>query len=192
MSPADVLLDFVVWIAQVARGIISERTESFVASERSRDWAPEMADAARQIGLVETDRRVDSVDARAPGLHVRISRYVEQETTGTRVQLWGPNLAPGLTLRREGDSLLGQRSSKEIEVGDRAFDRAVAVQGSPALALALLDAELRRAVAGLVQGRLELRGHPPLWISGGLSAGVLRVDLPDRVPALAAAVGRWR
>jgi HEAT repeat protein len=100
------------------------------------------------------------------------------------VQLWGPSLAPGLTLRREGDSLLGQRSSKEIEVGDRAFDRAVAVQGSPALALALLDAELRRAVAGLVQGRLELRGHPPLWISGGLSAGVLRVDLPDRVPHL--------
>jgi HEAT repeat protein len=187
MPVADAVLGvvaFVVWIALVARGILSERTESFVASERSRDWAPELAEAARQVGLVETERGVDSVDARAPGLHIRISRYVEQETAGTRVQLWGPGLGPGLTLRREGDSFLGRRDPKEIEIGDSAFDRAVAIQGSPALALALLDPDMRRAVAGLVQGRLELRGHRPLWISGRLAAGVLRVDLPDRVPHL--------
>ncbi len=187
MSPADVLLGavfFVVWTALVARDILSERTERLVASERSRDWTAALADAARQAGLVETDRGVDSVDARAPGLHVRISRYVEQETPGTRVQLSGPGLAPGLTLRREGDSFLGRRDPKEIEIGDGAFDRAVAIQGPPALALGLLDAELRRAVAGLVHGRLELRGHPPLWISGRLASGVLRVDLPDRVPHL--------
>ena len=174
----------VVWTALMARRIISEKPEIFVESERRRDWAPELADAARQVDLVETERGVDSVDARAPGLRVRISRYVEQETAGTRVQLSGPGLAPGLTLRREGDSFLGRRDPKEIEIGDGAFDRAVAIQGSPALALALLDPEMRRAVAGLVQGRLELRGHRPLWVSGRLTAGVLRVDLPDRVPRL--------
>ena len=45
------------------------------------------------------------------------------------MEIWGPRLAPELTLRREGAGFLGRRSPKEIEVGDDGFDEVVSVQG---------------------------------------------------------------
>jgi hypothetical protein len=73
------------------------------------------------------------------------------------------------------------RDRRDVLLGDNAFDETVTVQGPEALALALLDSDTRRGVASLIAGRLDLPGHPPLWVSGRVSWGVLRLDLADAV-----------
>ncbi len=99
------------------------------------------------------------------------------------LEIAGPGLAPGLTLGPEpARALFGRRSPREIEVGDDDFDREVSVQGPPAVALAVLDASTRHVVRTLLRGRFEVPGHRPLWVTGRLDEGVLRVTVPERVP----------
>jgi HEAT repeat protein len=81
---------------------------------------------------------------------------------------------------RDLRDLRGLRDLKEIEIGDEDFDKQVSVQGPPALALALLDGDMRRTIRAMLRGRLEVRGHRPLWASGRLEDGALRVDVPER------------
>ena len=138
--------------------------------------------AAREAGLSDNVRWGDGVLTGSSGqLQVRLSLYQEGEFGGTRVEVWSPSLAPNLTLRAEGvGALLGLRDRKEIEVGDEDFDRQVSIRGTPALALALLDPETRRTLRAMLRGRLVVRGHSPLWASGRLEEGVLRIDVPER------------
>ena len=181
MSPWDlVTIGFVALV-----GLGSVVANAIQVRRRQRERIAFWSATAREAGWSAIAQAKSSVlEARAGGLQLQISSYAEQETEWTRVEIWGPRLAPELTLRREGAGFLGRRSPKEIEVGDEGFDEVVSVQGPLTLALALLDPDLRHAVATLVGGRLNLRGHRPLWVSGQLDAGVLRLDIPEHVPQL--------
>ena len=180
MSPWDlVTIGFVALFglgSVVAKAILVRRRER----ERIAFWSA----TAREAGWSEIAQAGATLEARTDAFRLRISSYAENETEWTRVEIWGPQLAPELTLRREGLGFLGRRSAKEIEIGDDGFDKEVSVQGPLTLALALLNPDLRHAVATLVGGRLDLRGHRPLWVTGQLDAGVLRLDLPEHVPQL--------
>jgi len=137
--------------------------------------------AAGEAGLSGIEPSGGGLTASSGSLRVRLSSYHEREERGTCVEVWSPRLAPNLTLRAEGvGAFLGVRDRKEIEVGDEDFDRQVSVRGTPALALALLDPEMRRTVRAMLRGRLVVRGHSPLWASGRLEEGVLRIDVPAR------------
>jgi HEAT repeat protein len=66
---------------------------------------------------------------------------------------------------------------REVEVGDFEFDDAAWVEGTPALAHAVLDRSARRALQALCQGRLDLPGHSPMAAKGRLENGILRIEL---------------
>jgi len=150
-----------------------------IARARMAEWRS----AAQEAGLTDIVRRGAGVLTGASGsLRIQISRYEEDKASGTRVEITAPRLPPNLTLRREGlRTYLGFRDRKEIEVGDAVFDDHVSVQGPPAVALALLDPDMRRTVDRMLSGRLEVRGHKPLWATGWLAGGVLRTQ--ERSPA---------
>jgi len=140
-------------------------------------------EAAREAGLATIAETDDGVlSTKAGGLRVRFSQSLSQEG-GTRLEIDGRGLA-GLTLRPEPRGLLATRSPREIELGDDEFDREVSVQGLTTLALAVLDAPTRHAVRTLLRGPFQPRGHRPLWITGMLDDGLLRIDVPPRVPRL--------
>jgi hypothetical protein len=142
-------------------------------------------ESARGAGLSRIQESGSTLTGYSGTLLVRLTEPGEQEPSGTRLEIAGPGLAPGLTLGPEpARALFGRRSPREIEVGDDDFDQEVSVQGPPAVALAVLDASTRHAVRTLLRGRLEVPGHRPLWVSGRLDEGVLRVTVPERVPGL--------
>lgn len=142
-------------------------------------------EAASDAGLSEIQESGSTLTGYSGKLLVRLTELGEEERSGTRVEIAGPGLAPGLTLGPEpARALFGSRSPREIEVGDDDFDREVSVQGPPAVALAALDSSTRRVVRTLMSGRFEVPGHRPLWVSGRLDEGVLRVQVPERAPGL--------
>ena len=156
---------------------------------RRREQVAFWREAAGQAALSGVEVSADSLTGSTASFLVRLSNYGAAEFCGTRLEITSPRLAPGLTLRPEGPAtvfdrdlrdLRSLRDLKEIEIGDEDFDKQVSVQGPPALALALLDADMRRTIRAMLRGRLEVRGHRPLWASGRLEDGALRVDLPER------------
>jgi hypothetical protein len=160
----------------VRDGLAARRRES----ERTAVWAG----AARAAGLTAIEARGAALEARAGDIQLRITPNYELSYEGTRLELWGPRFAPGLSLRLEAG---GPRPNpREVEVGAEAFDRKVSIEGSPALALALLDPATREALVALLMGRLEVRGRPRLVVSH-LDDGVLRIDIP--APAAAGLSG---
>jgi HEAT repeat protein len=178
MTPADLLAYAMVALFGVAPVVVS----AFLIRLRDRERMAFWGKAAREAGLSAIEPRSGLLEARSGPLEVRIRAYQSEHTAGTRVEVWGPRLAAGLTLRPEGEgTILGRRDRKEIEIGDEDFDQAVSVHGPSALALALLDSDMRRAVASLMRGRLGLPGHRRFWASGRLEHGVLRIDLPEEV-----------
>jgi HEAT repeat protein len=178
MTPADLLAYAMVALFGVAPVVVS----AFLIRLRDRERMEFWGKAARDAGLSAIEPRHGLLEARSGPLEVRIRPYQSEDTAGTRVEIWGPRLAAGLTLRPEGEgTILGRRDRKEIEIGDEAFDKGVSVHGPTALALALLDSDIRRAVASLMRGRLDLPGHRPFWVSGRFEHGVLRIDLPEVV-----------
>jgi hypothetical protein len=177
MTPLEVVavLSFGATIA----GIIM--SSYFVAAREARQRMESRRGWAAEAGVTDLVDRGDAVLIGSAGpFRVQLSDYVDDEVHGTRVEIWAPRMATGLRLGPEGLGAALFRSRKEIEVGDDAFDRAVSVQGPPALALALLDDVLRSSVSSLVGGRLHLPGHTALWASGRLIDGVLRIDVPQR------------
>ena len=126
-----------------------------------------------------------ALSGRAGNLRVRLSRYEGGGAYGTRIVVSGPGLpaerdgaARGLRADRSGDAHV-----REIEIGDEGFDHAAWVEGPPALVRSLLDADTRRTLRGLFEGRLERPRLSPFWAEGRLDEGVLRVDVPEVVPA---------
>jgi HEAT repeat protein len=150
-----------------------------VARRRLTRWR----EAAREAGLGSIDEIGGAVRSYSGKLLVRLGEHPDWPRV-TEVEVAGPGLAPRLTLRPEaGDA------SREVEVGDDAFDREVGVQGPPAVALALLDATTRQAVRTLMRGPFEVEGHGPLRITGRVERGLLRIWVPPsegqaRLPAV--------
>ena len=178
MTPADFLAYVMVALFGMAPVVVS----AFLIRLRDREQMAFWSRAAREAGLSAIEPRRGLLEARSGPLEVRIRSYQSDDTAGTRVEVWGPRLAPGLTLRPEGEgTTLGRRDRKEIEIGDEAFDNVVSVHGPSALALALLDPVVRGAVASLMRGRLSLPAHRQFWASGRFEHGVLRIDVPEEV-----------
>jgi hypothetical protein len=147
------------------------------AGNRLRLWR----DAARAAGLSRIEEETTALTGWAGELRVRFARYEDASARGTRLTIAG-GLPKELTIRPQS---LGAtvRGAHESEIGDAAFDRAAWVEGPPALARAVLDAEARRALGALLTGRLEQPGRSTFWAFGQLENGVLRVDVPEVTPA---------
>lgn len=136
--------------------------------------------AARAAGLVRVERRASELSGWKGRVHVRVSYYDAGDAPGTRLVLSGPGLADGLTIRPEtfGTSLRAAVGEREVEIGDGAFDRAAWIQGSPALAHALLDPRTREALRSVFDGYLQWSGAMPFLASASFDDGVLRIDVP--------------
>ena len=143
--------------------------------------------AARTAGLQGVQESRDELAGFAGRLEVSLEPFSAPEGRGTRITVRGPTMAAGLTVRPEGvgSAMRLARGVREVEVGHDVFDAAAWVEGSPALALAVLDARTRQSLRALFDGQLERPGHSPFFASGRLEHGVLRVDVldaPPRVP----------
>ena len=96
----------------------------------------------------------------------------------------GPATRPGADASPRGSGLPRPAIAQRDRDRRRRLRQGGLGPGPANAGLALLDPDLRHAVATLVGGRLDLRGHRPLWVSGQLDGGVLRLDLPEHVPQL--------
>jgi HEAT repeat protein len=142
-------------------------------------------DAARAAGLGGVEDTAGGLTGWAGPLRVRLTGFADRESRGTRITVACPGPPAGLTVRPEGllTAVRGVRGIREVEIGHDTFDAAAWVEGPPAVARAVLDAGNRKALRALFDGRLERRGHSPFWVSGQLEDGVLRIDVPEVVPA---------
>jgi hypothetical protein len=140
-------------------------------------------EAARASGLGAVEETEEDLAGWVGPLRVRLSRYRTQEVSGTRISIRGPSLPADVTVRPEGfGASIRGLDVREIEIGDEGFDRAAWVEGPPALVRSLLDAETRRSIRGLFEGRLERPRHSPFWATGRFDDGVLRIDVPEEFP----------
>ena len=169
--------------AAVVWGLVGVAVRRY--QERRVQWRLAFwSEAARKAGLSSIETLGLTLTGYSDKLLVRLTELGEQESNGTRVEIAGPGLAPGLTLGPEQPTLFASRNPREIEVGDDDFDGEVSVQGPPAVALAVLDTSTRHVVRTLLRGRFAVPGHRPLWVTGRLDEGVLRVTVPERAPGL--------
>jgi hypothetical protein len=138
-------------------------------------------EAARAAGVTGVSPSRRSLRGHVGSLSLRISRYANFEEVGTRVSISGPELGR-LAVRPQvvGATLQGTRGVREVETGDDAFDAAAWVEGTPAVAQAILGAANRRALGALLQGRLERKGEAPFLARGHLEGGALVLEVPDR------------
>ena len=164
------------------RAVLARIRALFGASEAQvRGWR----EAARAAGVVELEPSAGGLAGWAGPLRVRLSRYADSESSGTRITVSGPAMPAGLTIRPEGlvSAIRGARGVREVEVGHDTFDAAAWVEGNATVARAVLDASTRGALRALFGGRLERPGRTPFWASGCLEGGVLRVDVPRSAPS---------
>ena len=138
---------------------------------------------AERLGLREVTAEHPLVSeprltGRADRRRVRFGRFkVGKRSSFTRLTV---ESGSGLTLRAErpNDLLsqdllsIGRRREREVELGDEVFDAAVEVRGAPERVRALLDAETRAAVLGMLGGQIHRPGQRPLVLRG-------RVELVD-------------
>jgi hypothetical protein len=116
---------------------------------RARVWRA----TARSLGLTGVTGQDSSkaLEGARGARRVRFERIERKEHKGTRVIVTSDS---GITLQREDwATALGKSLGKaETEIGDPDFDREIYVRGEPAVLRAVLDAETRGAVRGLVIG----------------------------------------
>jgi HEAT repeat protein len=146
--------------------------------------------AAQAVRLTSVEEARSTLAGWAGNLHVRLSRYEDARACGTRVTISGPGVSKELTIRPQA---LGAtvRGAPDDEIGDASFDSAAWVEGPPALARAVLDADTRRTLKGLLEGRLDQPGRPTFWASGALVRGVLLVDVPEITPGSRGTRADW-
>jgi hypothetical protein len=178
-----------------------------VTAERRRAHLRIWDVAAKRVGLTEVVPAEggffagESVTGRSGPLQVRLESYRHGKYEhGTKIVVTGlGHGAGGLSLRREGLSTAFEKrfiGEREIEIGDPAFDEEYYVQGQAPLALAILDAETRRGLAGLLRGRVTVAGRETVEIGPSLSDGILEVRIKEsgfsgnreRVPQILAGV----
>jgi hypothetical protein len=157
------------------------------ARARARAWRA----AADAVGLTEaTSSSLLGVETGLTGrvglLRVALERYRRgRHEKGTRVVIDGlGHPSYEFALRKEGvgsaiEKVFGER---EIELGDREFDRRAYIHGSPRVVQAVLDAETRGLVGELIAGRIPT-GDPtpgePLKARVAVSDGALRAEIPE-------------
>jgi len=86
-------------------------------------------------------------------------------------------------LRAEGvgSTLAKALGDRELETGDERFDKVAYIQGSPPTVLAVLDAETRRRLMGLLQGEVETGGAADvLKARVAVVDGTLQADLSEQ------------
>src|SRR5262245_31650176 len=158
---------------------------SFFWRPNNRRLLERWQQAAKDAGLSAIEVFPSVVTGYRGTLLVRIREFADERGHGTQLEIAGPGLAPGLTLRREPRSVFSsERHPREIEIGDVAVDNEVSVLGTPEMALAVLDPATRSAVRTLVRGPFEPPGQPPLPVTGELNHGVLQVDVRGRAPSI--------
>src|SRR5512132_388789 len=91
--------------------------------------------AALELGLEAVEESDGMLDARSGPIRVRISHSGSRQ--GTLFSFWGPAVPTDLVVWPETPDDRSPRE-REIEVGDAEFDSAARVEGSPALAHAVL------------------------------------------------------
>jgi HEAT repeat protein len=158
-----------------------------MASNRRWDQLRKWEKAARSADLegVETEMGPTmAVTGRSGPLRVRLEEHRRGPmTVAMRITIDGlGHGSPGMTLRREGvrSALAKAVGESEIEVGADSFDREVYVQGPDPLVRAVLGAETRHIVRGLLDGLLRLPGGEIVDVQGALDDGGLRIEVPDR------------
>jgi HEAT repeat protein len=122
--------------------------------------------------------------ARSGLLRVSFERYQRgRSEKGTRIVIDGlGHPSYEFALRKEG---VGSRIEKafgerEIELGDPEFDRRAYIHGSPRVVHAILDAETRRLVGELIDGRISTEDSTePLKGRVAVSDGALRAEIPE-------------
>jgi hypothetical protein len=179
-GPAGVIADFVATALRELRAAVAE-----ALGAPSPRLLAAWREAARAAGLGAVEESQGGLAGWAGPLRVRLERCGDSESgVGTRITVSGPAMPAGLTVRPEslGSRIRGVRGVREVEVGHDTFDAAAWVEGSATLARAVLDADVRRALRALLDGRLEQPGRSPFFASGRLEDGVLRLDVPDAPP----------
>lgn len=128
-----------------------------------------------------------SLSGIAGGLPVRLEPLARGEHgDGIRVCIGGLQHRPfELAFRREdlGTAFSKAIGERDIEIGDAAFDESVYLGGSPAVAHAVLDADVRLLVLRLLQGRIQVPGSvASLGFDGRawLSDGWLYAEISER------------
>jgi hypothetical protein len=178
-----------------------------VTSERRRAQLRAWRQAAQRAGLTGVEEAEGGIfegaflRGRSGELVVRLEGYRRGKYVhGTKIVITGlGHGAGGLSLRHEGLSTAIEKrfiGEREIEVGDPSFDAEYYVQGRAPLAVALLDPETRRGVAGLMRGRVSIPGGPSIDVGPSLSDGVLEVQIKEsgftgnreRIPQILVAV----
>jgi hypothetical protein len=122
--------------------------------------------------------------ARLGLLRVSFERYQRgRSEKGTRIVIDGlghPSYEFALRKEGVGSAIEKAFGEREIELGDRAFDRRAYVHGSPRVVHAILDAETRRIVGELIDGRIVTEDPgEPLEGRVAVSDGALRAELPE-------------
>jgi HEAT repeat protein len=158
------------WLARGGSSILSS------SAARREAWRR----AARAVGLARVEESSGGLSGWAGRVRVTLSSLETGGVPATRLVLNGPGMADGLTIRPEtlGTTLRAAVGEREIEIGDGAFDHAAWIQGSPALAHALLDPEARDALRSVFGGYLRLSGKMSFLASASFDDGALVIDVP--------------
>jgi HEAT repeat protein len=144
---------------------------------RARAWRA----AADAVGLTET-----GLTGGVGLLRVALERYRRgRHEKGTRVVIDGlghPSYEFALRKEGVGSAIEKAFGEREIELGDREFDRRAYIHGSPRVVQAVLDSETRGLVGELIAGRIPT-GDPtpgaPLKARVAVSDGALRAEIPE-------------
>ncbi len=107
---------------------------------------------------------------------VVFSRYTANKQTGTRLTIDG---CAFIGLRREGLSSRIEKfaGTREIVIGDPAFDRAVFIEGPEGVLRAILGHETRQRVLDLTRGALDDDGAKPLRGGGLVENGRIVLEI---------------
>lgn len=184
--------------------VVAAPVAYLVAWASARERVAVFRKAAGSAGLSNPEVRTvlgieSALVAEASGLAVRLERSRSRGAPDrVRIVVGGLGHGPyGLTVRPEGAGTAFEKvfDGGEIETGDAAFDRAAYVQGERALARAVLGVEARRALAGLLGGRLAVRApegrEERLEVSALVAGDELRVETvsgPGEAEALSGAL----
>ncbi len=145
--------------------------------------------AAADLGLQKVQSRLSIAgNPQLSGLAGRRRVSLERLSTGDKLHVTKVTIAghSGISLRlQEARGRLEKwLDEREIELGDEVFDSEVEVHGPADRVRALLDAETRTIVRGMLHNRLELPGRPAVTVRGPVSIeyGDLYAHLPENPP----------
>src|SRR5262245_33938832 len=160
----------------VAGALIS--TIAFVATRGAARARAEVRQRAAQVaGLTDVQSEHDSLQGRSGPLSVRLKSFNRgRGNRGTRIWITseGPALAD-FTFRLEtlGTGIEKVMGTREIDLGDAAFDEVTFFHGPDEPALAVLDSETRAEVARLLQHH-----KARVWLAGKC----LHCELSESLP----------